>query len=187
MLDAILSLDDSLTLAINQAYSASADTLMIIISDKKTWIPLYLGLLFLIQKVFGWKRAFFIVVFIVLNVVLTDQISVLFKESFMRLRPCHDPDLSSLLHLAHGCGGKFGFVSSHAANTIGLAVLFSLIMKHRGITIAMAAFALVNGYSRIYLGQHFLGDVLGGYLLGALIGYLVYLALQYTVKRWKIA
>ena len=186
MLEALLSFDDSITLAINQAYSASADTLMILISDKKTWIPLYLGLLLLIQKVFGWKRGLVIVLFVILNVTLTDQISVFFKETFMRLRPCHDPDLGALLHLPNGCGGKFGFVSSHAANTIGLAVLLSLVMKHRGITTAMAAFALVNGYSRIYLGQHYAGDVIGGYLLGALIAYLVYLGLQYTVKRWKI-
>jgi len=104
----------------------------------------------------------------------------------MRFRPCHHPGLKDLLHLADGCGGKFGFVSSHAANTMGLAVLVSLILKNRAITVSMLAFALVNGYSRIYLGKHFVFDVIGGFLLGALIAYGVYRGLHYVIKRFHI-
>ena len=90
MLEALISIDQVLTLGINEAHSASADSLMTLISEKRTWIPLYLGLILLINKIFGWKRALLIVGFVALNVALTDQISVFFKESFLRLRPCHD-------------------------------------------------------------------------------------------------
>lgn len=185
MLEALISLDHALTLAVNQAHSANADALMILVSNKLTWIPLYLGLLYLITKIFGWKRALWIVGFIVLNIVLTDQISVFFKDSIARLRPCHDPSLMDLLHLPAGCGGKFGFVSSHAANTMGLGVLVSLILKNRGMTFSMLAYALVNGYSRIYLGKHFVFDVLGGFLLGGILAYLVYRMLTYSIKRFR--
>ncbi|NQV53533.1 MAG: phosphatase PAP2 family protein [Flavobacteriales bacterium] len=186
MLEALISIDQALTLGINEAHSASADSLMILISEKRTWIPLYIGLVLLINKIFGWKRALLIVGFVALNVVLTDQISVFFKESFLRLRPCHDPAIVDLLHLPDGCGGTYGFVSSHAANTMGLAVILALILQNRWITISMLAFAIVNGYSRIYLGKHFFFDVLGGFVLGALIAYGVYRLLLITIKRFHI-
>ena len=175
-----------MTLAINQAYSATADHWMMVISHKYTWIPLYAALLFILNKVFGWKRALVMLLFIALNVVLTDQISVFFKDSFLRLRPCHDPSLMDLLHLPDGCGGTYGFVSSHATNTMGLAVLIALLLRNRGITIAMLAFAVLNSYSRVYLGKHFVLDVIGGCLLGALLAYGVYLACIFVIKRYSI-
>lgn len=186
MLDALISIDQALTIWINEAHTSAGDTLMTIVSEKRTWVPLYLGLLLLLNKVFGWKRALMVVGFIVLNVILTDQISVFFKESFMRLRPCHDLLMIDRLHLVDGCGGRFGFVSSHAANTMGLAVLLALVLQNRWITISMLAFALVNGYSRIYLGKHFFFDVLGGFILGTLIAYGVYKLLLVAIKRFHI-
>ena len=186
MLETIIQIDQALTLIINHFSNDSADILMIAISDKKTWIPLYLGLLFLFNKVFGWKHSLVILIAIILNLVFTDQISVLFKEYFLRLRPCHEASLIDLLKLPHGCGGQYGFVSSHAANTMGLAVLVSLILKNRWITMAMLSFAFANGYSRIYLGKHYFFDVIGGFILGGLIAWIIYKTMVYSVKRFKI-
>ena len=160
--------------------------LMKLISGKLTWTPLYVALLYLFQKLYGWKRTAILLLAIALNVVLTDQISVMMKFGFERLRPCHAPELMDALHMVVGCGGKYGFVSSHAANTMGLAVLVSLILKNRWMTIGMMAFALLNGYSRIYLGKHYFFDVIGGALLGFAIGWVVYQALRYSIKRIKL-
>ena len=186
MLETIGQIDQAITLLVNHFSNASADTLMIVISDKKTWIPLYLGLLFLFNKIFGWKHSLVIVVAIILNLVLIDQISVIFKEYFMRLRPCHEASLTEILKLPHGCGGKFGFVSSHAANTMGLAVLVSMILKNKWMTMAMLSFALANGYSRVYLGKHYFFDVIGGFILGAILAWTVYQIMLYSIKRFKL-
>ncbi len=186
MLEALQQIDQAWSLAINQSHSANADFLMKLISGKLTWAPLYAALLYLFQKIFGWKRALILVLAIVLNVVVTDQVSVMMKFGFERLRPCHAPELKDLLHMVVGCGGKYGFVSSHAANTIGLAVLVSLILKNRWMTMGMITFGLLNGYSRVYLGKHYVFDVLGGFLLGALSAWLIYQLLLFSIKKFKL-
>jgi len=186
MLESIDAWDQAISLAINNYHTESADALMVAVSEKLTWLPLYLGLLLLFNKIFGWKRALIIVMAIVINLVLTDQISVLFKETLMRFRPCHEPDLDGLVRTIAGCGGKFGFVSSHAANTMGLAVLVASILKNRWMTFGLLTFALLNGYSRIYLGKHYFLDVIGGFLLGTLLAFSVYFSLQWMIKKYKL-
>jgi undecaprenyl-diphosphatase len=186
MLEALQQIDQAWSLAINQSHSANTDVLMKLVSGKITWTPLYAALLYLLQKIFGWKRTLILLLAIVLNVVITDQVSVMMKFGFERLRPCHSPELEGLLHMVVGCGGKYGFVSSHAANTMGLAVLISLILKNRWMTLGMITFGLLNGYSRVYLGKHYVFDVLGGFVLGALSAWVVYQLLIYLIKRFKL-
>lgn len=110
---------------------------------------------------------------IAIVVALTDQLSVhLFKNVFERLRPCHNPDLNGLVHLVNSkCGGKFGFVSSHAANTFGVAMFIHYIFRVRWFTLSILLWATIVSYSRIYLGVHYPGDVVFGALLGVLIGW----------------
>jgi undecaprenyl-diphosphatase len=114
--------------------------------------------------------------FIILAVTLADQFSVqLFKNIVQRLRPCHEPSLVGLVHLVNGeCGGQYGFVSSHATNSFNVALLSLLFIKKRWFTISIILWAIVVGYSRIYLGVHYPGDVICGSLLGALIGWSIY-------------
>ena len=168
-------LDQQLFLFLNSLNSPFWDQVMHTLSGKEIWAPLYLAILIFLGV--KHKRKFLIILlFIILAVTLADQVSVhLFKNLVQRLRPCHEPSLDGLVHLVNGeCGGKFGFVSSHATNSFNVALISLLFIKKRWYTISIILWALIIGYSRIYLGVHYPGDVICGSLLGALIGWSIY-------------
>ena len=116
---------------------------------------------------------------VALMITFSDQVSVYIKNTFERLRPCHDPLLQNVIHLVNGCGGKFGFVSSHASNSAALAAFTGMLLPpgYRWMRYELVGYVLIVGYSRIYLAAHFPGDVLGGWLLGciaAIAGLLIF-------------
>jgi len=157
------------------------------ISGRVIWAPLYLAILLYLS--FRYKRKFLIIIpFIILAVTLADQVSVqLFKNIFLRLRPCHEPSLAGMVHLVNGeCGGLYGFVSSHASNSFNVALLSLMLIKRRWYTISIITWASVIGYSRIYLGVHYPGDVVFGAMVGAFIGWGVYKLYELTDKKLLI-
>jgi undecaprenyl-diphosphatase len=168
-------LDQQLFLFLNSIHSPFWDQVMYAISGKVIWAPLYLAILLFIGLKF--KRKFLVILlFIILAVALADQISVhLFKNIVQRLRPCHEPSLTGLVHLVNGeCGGQFSFVSSHATNSFNVALISLLFIRKRWFTISIVLWALVVGYSRIYLGVHYPGDVICGSFVGAFTGWSMY-------------
>lgn len=178
------NLDRHMLLAINSLNSPFFDNVMYAISGKLIWAPLYLAIL--IYLGFGYRRKFLVIlIFIVLLITLSDQISVqLFKNIFHRLRPCHDPSLAGMIHLVRGhCGGLYGFVSSHASNSFAIAFLSMKLIKKKWYGTGMMIWALVICYSRVYLGVHYPGDVICGALLGALIGLGVYRLYEITDRK----
>jgi undecaprenyl-diphosphatase len=167
-------LDQQLFLFINSLNSPFMDQVMHIISGRLIWVPLYLAIL--IYLGITYKRKFLIIlIFIILAAAFTDQISVLFKNSVQRLRPCHEPVLQGLVHLFNGeCGGQFSFVSSHAANSFDVALLSLLFIRKRWYTISIISWAAVICYSRVYLGVHYPMDVICGAIQGSLVGWIFY-------------
>lgn len=167
-------LDQQLFLFLNSANSPFWDQVMHTISEKIVWAPLYLAIF--IYLAVTYKRKFLVIlIFIILGVVLADQISVQFKNTVQRLRPCHEPALKDLVHLVNGeCGGLYGFVSSHASNSFNVALFTLLFIRRRWYTISIIVWAMVVGYSRIYLGVHYPGDIICGSMLGALVGWSMY-------------
>jgi len=167
-------------------HNSFLDFLMYWISYKPTWIPFYIFLLFLVIKHYK-LRTLDVLVFTAFLITASDQLSVYcFKDVFHRLRPCHDPIIQTYVHLVNGeCGGSFGFVSSHAANSFAICFFLIQILgkKIKYLTPGMIIWAAIVSYSRIYLGVHYPFDVFCGALLGMLVGYSVGKAFNWYYKK----
>ncbi len=184
MLDTLIQWDINLFLFLNSFHSPVWDKIMWFVSDKESWYPLYaLIVIYIFRKQKWWGFVPFL--FMILLIVIADQSSVhLFKEVFERLRPCHNPDIKDLVHTVNGrCGAKYGFVSSHATNTFAFATFTSFFFRHHTYSALIFFWAIVVSYSRIYLGVHFPGDIIGGAILGFLCAYVLFLIYKFVLKK----
>jgi undecaprenyl-diphosphatase len=183
--EALLQFDQDLLLALNSFTSPLFDNFFWVVTSKSIWFPLYAMILYVVFKNQGLK-GFVTIIALAVLVALCDQISTnVFKEGFERLRPSRDPALEGMVDLINGKrGGKFGFVSSHATNSFGLAVFSLLLFRYRWYSVFILGWALLNSYSRIYMGVHYPGDILGGLILGSLIGWFVYWLYKRLTSRF---
>jgi undecaprenyl-diphosphatase len=162
------------------------DFLFYWISNKWIWIPLYLGLMIFIIKEYGYgKELLFILIFTAVLVTFTDQISVYVKNLVQRLRPCHENEIRSWFPLIQNvCGGSFGFFSSHAANSFGIAIFVGNIIKNKPfLKRFLLIWAVVVSISRVYLGVHYFTDILVGAIFGGLSGWIMFQVCQKILKK----
>lgn len=177
------SWDAHLFRLINEAHQPWLDGPMEIISGKLTWIPLYLLLIYFLYQRFKlacWKP----VLYLLASVAVADQFSSsLLKPLFKRLRPCHVDEFQSWIHLPAGCGGQYGFCSSHAANSFAIAVGFYLLTKNKSAGVTLVLWASIISYSRVYLGAHYPLDVIVGALVGGIGAWGLLKAYERLIKK----
>ena len=195
-MESLLNLDRELLLAVNGWNSPVADKIMLFFSSIPVWIPLYLIIVALFfhpkwqtfksDNVQRWVVGLFSVAAIAICFGLCDQISVFIKESVQRFRPDHEPALEGMVRLLEGKGSSYGFVSSHAANTFGLATLTSLIFRKKTYAAAMFIWAAIVSYSRVYLAKHYPLDVICGAALGIALAICVYLIWKFALYKYEM-
>jgi undecaprenyl-diphosphatase len=169
MIDSLQAFDRSLFLFINSLHLEWLNPLMVFFSGGLIWLPLMVAPLWMAYRSLDKKYFFLFFLFLLLAIIASDVTSsYIFKNIFNRMRPCRIAELKDLVYdFGQKCGGKFGFVSSHASNSIALAVfsLRSLSFK-KSYAILIIALPLIISYSRVYLGVHYPGDILGGAMIG---------------------
>lgn len=188
MLNKLLQWDQDLFLLLNGAGSESYDSFWVFISSTKSAIPLFLFIIFLLVKKHGksfWQG----LILILIVVSLADLSSVhCFKNVFMRLRPSHAPELADQIRLLVSKGGLYGFVSSHAANFFAIAAIVSALFSERKyLPYVLYSWATLVAYSRIYVGKHYLLDVIGGALLGFVIAKVIGCLIKKMKEKYKLA
>lgn len=188
MIETLINIDQQLFIIIhNDLANSFFDGLMPIIRNANTWIPLYAGFIYFIFKKYK-IHGLYIFAATLLIVALTDQFSAGFmKPNFERLRPCHEPILAEYIRGLIDCGGQYGFISSHATNHFGLAVILSWFFKEsynlRYSSWLFYTWASLISFAQVYVGKHYPGDVFIGALSGIFIGWFILSLLQKIMKK----
>jgi len=186
MFDQLINLDIRLFLWLNGHHTPFWDSVMWFISGRNEWIPVYI--IFATYIIYRYKwRSIFIIIAIVLAATLADQLAVhLFKNVIQRFRPTYNPAIQNLVHTVNDYrGGSFGFISNHAADTFAFAVFLCFLFKNRYFTFFILLWAAIVSYSRIYLGVHYPGDIIGGMLFGSFLGWLVFYCFTLAETKFK--
>ena len=188
-MDFFIDIDSQLFLFLNGLHADWLDPIMIAITKMWVWLPIYLFLVYLTIKQYG-KRCWMIFLAVGLVVLCSDQLSAhVCKPVFQRLRPCYNIDFQELIYLPKGmAGGRYGFVSSHAANTFAIGTFLTAALRKNTKWIGWLLFmwAFLSSYSRIYIGYHYPGDILCGAVLGILIGLIIWKLYQILEKRFRL-
>jgi len=143
---------------------------MRVMSDLDKFLPvIVLLVLWLLTR--GGKRGRITVLVLPFLILATDQTSShLLKPLVSRPRPCRpEAGIPDVRTHGVGCSSRGSFPSSHAANMAATAVFLAGRFPTWAVPAGLIAFLV--GYSRVYLGVHYPFDVLGGWALGAFLGW----------------
>ena len=185
-MEELIQLDKQLLLWFNGSDSLFLDGLVKTLTTATTWIPLYLGLFYLVLKNNDNVQKVLLVLGCAgLCVFLAGSLNDLFVKPWVaRWRPSRDPEIAMLVDVVNGYrGGRYGFFSSHAANTFSLAIFFTLLVRSKVLSVAMVLWSLLNCWTRLYLGVHFPGDILCGLLWGGVVGTGMWFLHQHIYKK----
>jgi len=189
MLEEIIQYDKQLFLFLNSLGNSTWDGFWLFITNKLSWIPLYIVLLGMSYKKFGLKKTALILVTVALLITATDQLANFFKYGIQRLRPCHDLEVHNLMRLVKNrCGGKYGYFSAHASNHFAVALFFTILFrkKYKYVGFFLLFWAFLVAYSRVYIGVHFPLDILTGILIGLILSWLFAKLYIFALKKFLI-
>jgi undecaprenyl-diphosphatase len=194
MIDFLLSLDEQTLLAFNGHHTAWLDGLMLIVTYRFTWIPLYALIVGLLFYHLGWAKALTVLVGAALVILLTDQLCAsVIRPLVARLRPSNpDNPFSEYVQVVNNYrAGRYTFPSCHAANTFAIATFLSRAFSRRWFTWAIFIWAFVVSCSRLYLGVHYPSDLIVGGIIGSAIAYMIYEIIRFCIHhihfRWAVA
>ena len=180
MLDFLINIDIALLKFLNTSLSNRLfDAVMPVITSIDFWrLPLIFTLAGI--ALLGGRYGLVTVILGVILLTITDQLSSHFlKDLFGRVRPCHE--LTDIRVLT-GCGNTKAFPSSHATNTMAAALFFGY--RYRRILPELVGFSLLVSYSRVYIGIHYPGDLLAGWVMGAGCAFAVLAVYRLLQRRW---
>lgn len=182
-LEEIIQKDRALLVYLNSLGSSQYDAFWLQVTNKYFWIPLYLLILFLFFRYYGWKKTLVLLVITAGLVTFTDQFVNLIKNATHRLRPNMDESLQHIIRIVKN-PHSYSFVSGHATNSTAVTTFVILLLsKYAKYIYLILIWPLLFAYSRIYLGIHFPLDVFSGILLGISIGFIFYFITQYLLKK----
>ena len=187
-MDKLIAYDHELFLFLNSLGNSSWDGLWLSITNKLYAAPLYAFLIYLIYKRFGTKGTLISILIVAAMIACTDQLANLFKYGIERPRPCRVTDWKGVMRFIAPRCGRYGYFSGHAANSMAAAIFAGLVLrsKYRNLIVILFLWSLLVGYSRIYLGVHYPGDVLTGWIIGSIIGWSFYKLHQYVTQKYNI-
>lgn len=182
MIDWLNTIDTQVFLALNGLHAPYFDAFMKLFTGKWIWVPMYAAVLFAVVRNYRWRQTLAVLVCVALAITIADQVcATLIRPEVCRLRPSNPENpLSEMVHIVGGYrGGSYGFPSCHAANSFALASFLTLLFANRKLSLFIFAWAVLNSYSRVYLGVHYPGDL----LVGAIIGTAAGLAMAFAARR----
>lgn len=186
LLQSLVEADQNLLLYLNGLHNTLGDYFMPVFTGKWIWVPMYASILYVLLKNFNWKVVLFCLIGIALTITFADQVcATVIRPIVERPRPSNPASpIADLVHIVNGRrGGGFGFPSCHASNSFGLAFFLVFLFRKRWLSIFICAWAVVNCYTRIYLGLHYPGDLVVGMLVGLCGAMLMYYLLTRVTKE----
>lgn len=186
MIDWLNTIDTQVFLALNGLHAPYFDAFMKLFTGKWIWVPMYAAVLFAVVRNYRWRQTLAVLVCVALAITIADQVcATLIRPEVCRLRPSNPENpLSEMVHIVGGYrGGSYGFPSCHAANSFALASFLILLFANRKLSLFIFAWAVLNSYSRVYLGVHYPGDLLVGVIIGTAAGLAMAFAAGYVADR----
>jgi len=183
MIDKILPYEEKLFFLINGSHSDFWDNVMWLYSGLKVWLPLAILIIINIIYQKNCKQWLIILLALIFLFTLCDLVSShIIKPLVARPRPTHFPGIMEHVRILYNySGGIYGFISGHATNSFGFAMFTALLFRNRLYSIIIFAWAVIMVYSRVYLGVHFISDIVGGMIVGLLIGFIVHKVYKYII------